>query len=390
MPERRPAIEGETVASLGHPWFTHYLVRARRRARRGRPAGDVRGRSATCRRSGPPAGRAVAASAASSRGSPRPMGSPAGSDWIYLGVFADNARRDRRLRALRVRAARASLPRTCSSCVTDRRRARADPSAALRSRAPPAEPPARASAGRRSSSSEPLAELADRAGHPRRRVPCRPRIRSSSGRAAAWRRRSCPAARPLAILEPSTEGRLAALARAPRRGPGGRPGTRRGRSHAASGAADRPDPGPFGPERLVAGGPAHGPLRAPHRGRAGYHRRDDRPGHHPAPPRRRRPTPRRSPRCSPTRATRPARATSSPGSSGSPRREARVIVAEHDGALLGFIAIHALPRFEHDDWIVRILALVVDAGCPRTWRRAGADGRGGARRSRARCRRSSS
>jgi GNAT superfamily N-acetyltransferase len=43
-------------------------------------------------------------------------------------------------------------------------------------------------------------------------------------------------------------------------------------------------------------------------------------------------------------------------------REARVIVAEHDGVLLGFIAIHALPRFEHDDWIVRILALVVDAG----------------------------
>lgn len=42
--------------------------------------------------------------------------------------------------------------------------------------------------------------------------------------------------------------------------------------------------------------------------------------------------------------------------------EARVIVAEHDGALLGFIAIHALPRFEHDDWIVRVLALVVDAG----------------------------
>ena len=43
-------------------------------------------------------------------------------------------------------------------------------------------------------------------------------------------------------------------------------------------------------------------------------------------------------------------------------REARVIVAEHDGVLLGFIAIHSLPRFEHDDWIVRILALVVDAG----------------------------
>jgi ribosomal protein S18 acetylase RimI-like enzyme len=42
--------------------------------------------------------------------------------------------------------------------------------------------------------------------------------------------------------------------------------------------------------------------------------------------------------------------------------DAQVIVAEHDGALLGFIALCALPRFEHDDWIVRIVALVVDAG----------------------------
>ena len=42
--------------------------------------------------------------------------------------------------------------------------------------------------------------------------------------------------------------------------------------------------------------------------------------------------------------------------------DARVVVAEHEGALLGFIAFHALPRFEHDDWIVRVLALVVDAG----------------------------
>ncbi len=40
----------------------------------------------------------------------------------------------------------------------------------------------------------------------------------------------------------------------------------------------------------------------------------------------------------------------------------RVLVAEHDGAMLGFIALHALPRFEHDDRILRILALVVDAG----------------------------
>ena len=42
--------------------------------------------------------------------------------------------------------------------------------------------------------------------------------------------------------------------------------------------------------------------------------------------------------------------------------DARVVVAEHEGALLGFIAFHALPRFEHDDWIIRVLALVVDAG----------------------------
>jgi GNAT superfamily N-acetyltransferase len=40
----------------------------------------------------------------------------------------------------------------------------------------------------------------------------------------------------------------------------------------------------------------------------------------------------------------------------------RVLVAEHDEILLGFIALHALPRFEHDDRILRVLALVVDAG----------------------------
>ncbi|HVL54820.1 MAG TPA: GNAT family N-acetyltransferase [Vitreimonas sp.] len=42
--------------------------------------------------------------------------------------------------------------------------------------------------------------------------------------------------------------------------------------------------------------------------------------------------------------------------------DARVVVADLDGEVLGFIAFHALPRFEHDDRIVRILALVVDAG----------------------------
>jgi GNAT superfamily N-acetyltransferase len=40
----------------------------------------------------------------------------------------------------------------------------------------------------------------------------------------------------------------------------------------------------------------------------------------------------------------------------------QVIVADLEGEVLGFVAFHAMPRFEHDDRIVRILALVVDAG----------------------------
>jgi GNAT superfamily N-acetyltransferase len=40
----------------------------------------------------------------------------------------------------------------------------------------------------------------------------------------------------------------------------------------------------------------------------------------------------------------------------------QVIVADHGGEVLGFVALHALPRFEHSDRIVRIVALVVDAG----------------------------
>jgi ribosomal protein S18 acetylase RimI-like enzyme len=39
-----------------------------------------------------------------------------------------------------------------------------------------------------------------------------------------------------------------------------------------------------------------------------------------------------------------------------------VTVAEQGGEVLGFVAVHLLPRFEHDDRICRILALVVDAG----------------------------
>lgn len=42
--------------------------------------------------------------------------------------------------------------------------------------------------------------------------------------------------------------------------------------------------------------------------------------------------------------------------------ESRVIVADNGGEVLGFVAVHALPRFEHSDRILRIVALVVDAG----------------------------
>jgi GNAT superfamily N-acetyltransferase len=42
--------------------------------------------------------------------------------------------------------------------------------------------------------------------------------------------------------------------------------------------------------------------------------------------------------------------------------DSQVAVADQDGDVIGFIAFHALPRFEHDDVIVRVLALVVDPG----------------------------
>lgn len=42
--------------------------------------------------------------------------------------------------------------------------------------------------------------------------------------------------------------------------------------------------------------------------------------------------------------------------------QSQVIVADHDGEILGFIALHAIPRFEHSDRVLRIMALVVDPG----------------------------
>lgn len=37
-----------------------------------------------------------------------------------------------------------------------------------------------------------------------------------------------------------------------------------------------------------------------------------------------------------------------------------VRIAERDGERLGFIAVHLLPRFEHDDLVARVIVLVVD------------------------------
>jgi GNAT superfamily N-acetyltransferase len=39
-----------------------------------------------------------------------------------------------------------------------------------------------------------------------------------------------------------------------------------------------------------------------------------------------------------------------------------VHVAEAAGEVVGFVAVHVMPRFEHSDRIARVLALVVDPG----------------------------
>jgi ribosomal protein S18 acetylase RimI-like enzyme len=87
--EREPSIEAETVASLRDRWFTHYLVRLE-----GQPAAVARratfdglsyissiGTASWARGRG--FGRIV--TAAATRDALR-----AGSEWAYLGVFADN------------------------------------------------------------------------------------------------------------------------------------------------------------------------------------------------------------------------------------------------------------------------------------------------------------
>ncbi|MFI5255435.1 MAG: GNAT family N-acetyltransferase, partial [Candidatus Limnocylindrales bacterium] len=43
-------------------------------------------------------------------------------------------------------------------------------------------------------------------------------------------------------------------------------------------------------------------------------------------------------------------------------RFSAVKVAEIGGEVVGFVAVHVMPRFEHGDRVARVLALVVDAG----------------------------
>jgi len=88
--ERESGVEAETIESLGHPWFTHYLVRLD-----GQPAAVARratfdglsyissiGTASWARGRG--FGRIVTATATRDA-------LDAGSAWVYLGVFADNA-----------------------------------------------------------------------------------------------------------------------------------------------------------------------------------------------------------------------------------------------------------------------------------------------------------
>ncbi|MEO5965567.1 MAG: GNAT family N-acetyltransferase [Candidatus Limnocylindrales bacterium] len=42
--------------------------------------------------------------------------------------------------------------------------------------------------------------------------------------------------------------------------------------------------------------------------------------------------------------------------------DSRVLVAEQAGEVLGFVAFHLVPRFETEDWFIRLITVVVDPG----------------------------
>ena len=208
-----PAGDRGRDGRLARPSVVHPLPRpGRRRTRRGRPAGDVRGPHATCRRSGPPAGPAVAAWAPSSRASPRPMDSPKPTRSSTSGSSPTTATRSASTSA----PASSSWGRPVPTCSCgDATRAHSNGSSA-RSRPLPASH--LRSAGPRSSSSEPPPN-SPRSWDQRRRVPAGRRFDRPRGSLPRGVRR--PARRPAARHPRAADrGPAGGLARAPGRGTG--------------------------------------------------------------------------------------------------------------------------------------------------------------------------
>ena len=380
-------IEAETIASLGHPWFTQYLVRvdgvpaaaARRATFEGRelPVLDRHRGVGARARPGQPRD--------AGRGRPRP--SPPAATGRTSGSSPTTPSRSGSTSEPGSRAS-ASPPRTCSCCPDARARSSGSrpPGWPPRGRAPSdrGRPARRARlgdgrprAGRWPPSRPPWASRTTRS--------CEPPSRSSSARAACVAYGGhCPAATALAILEPSTEGRLAATLARLDEGPHDRL-VREGPATSAAGAGPA-RPGPFGPERLRRRRPHPRTAPAPDRGRAGYHRRHDRPGHHRAPPRRRRPTPNAIAAlftdegypAGPSDIVARLERFATPRGPGRRRRARRRAARLH--RLLRAAALRA-RRLDRPDRRPR-----GRRRRPRAWRRPDAHGRGRAGRPRARCR----
>jgi GNAT superfamily N-acetyltransferase len=171
----------------------------------------------------------------------------------------------------------------------------------------------------------------------------------------------------LAIAEPTTEGRLAAFLARHGEGPAGRyvaaeGGLDEARSRAMAAGIDvsRTADGPFGRSILIPSGTVAGPLLVV----------VDRPGGTIAAMTDRQPVTVRA--AAPADAERIAGLFTDEGYPAGPddivdrlgrfdSKYSRVFVADLEGEVLGFVAVHALPRFEHSDRIIRVMALVVDA-----------------------------
>ena len=362
---------------VARPSMVHPVPRPRRRhPGRGGPAGDLRGRELSVldrhRRLGArarPGQSGDPARGGRGRGRRQRVDVPRG--------LRRQRRRDRRVRASRVRARRRAVPGPAPVLMPGPPLERIEAAGwpphdrrAGRRRAPASS----RWAGPRSTSNGP-SRLSRPPWTSRRTHSSRPRSRSPSVRAAWSRRRRCPAGSPW----PSSNRRPRAAWRRPWRG-----STRArtiawyaGPGDATAPARGRRRPGPFGPERLVRRRPGPRTAPVPDRGRAGYHRAMTDQATIALRP------------AGPADAESIAALFTDEGYPAGPSDivarlerfatpEARVVVAEHDGALLGFIAFCALPRFEHDDWIVRIVALVVDAGARERGVGPHAHGRGGA------------